>query len=46
MENLPNQIIFSAPDLPAGTYQLQVRATIKDGNELRQGILPATLTVA
>jgi hypothetical protein len=44
--NMPGQLIFRAPALPAGTYQLQVRAILHNSQDLRTGVLDAVLTVA
>lgn len=44
--NVPSQLLFQAPDqLPDGTYQLEVRAIVGNSTELRQGMLPYSLTV-
>nr|VFJ43920.1 MAG: protein of unknown function (DUF4469) with IG-like fold [Candidatus Kentron sp. FM]VFJ44268.1 MAG: protein of unknown function (DUF4469) with IG-like fold [Candidatus Kentron sp. FM]VFK06152.1 MAG: protein of unknown function (DUF4469) with IG-like fold [Candidatus Kentron sp. FM] len=45
-KNKPGQLIFlNPPDLVAGDYELEVRARILGGSELRTGRLDATLTV-
>lgn len=45
--NKPSSLVFLIPSgLVPGTYQLEVRARISGGTELRTGRLEATLTVA
>ena len=46
LKNKPGELIFINPDLPAGTYRLEVRSIINDTSELRKGILSDELTVA
>jgi hypothetical protein len=44
--NVPSQLLFQAPDvLPAGDYQLEVRAMVGNSTVIRQGTLPYSLTV-
>ena len=44
-KNKPSQLVFLIPTLPAGDYQIEVRARISGGTELRTGRLDAILTV-
>lgn len=44
-KNKPSQLVFLIPTLPAGDYQIEVRARISGGTELRTGRLDAVLTV-
>lgn len=44
VHNMPSQLIFMVPALPAGTYRVHVRAMINDA-EVREGTLPTSLTV-
>jgi hypothetical protein len=43
--NKPAQVDFLVPPLAPGEYQLEVRAMIYKGKEIKKGILSATLTV-
>lgn len=44
--NLPAQLIFTVPSLPAGAYEVEVRTLVNDSEKLRQGRLDAVLTVS
>ena len=44
-KNKPSQLVFLIPTLVAGDYQIEVRARIAGGTELRTGRLDAILTV-
>jgi hypothetical protein len=44
-ENSPKRLIFQVPDLPAGSYSLEVRATADDSDDVRAGTLGKRLTV-
>jgi DNA-binding domain/Domain of unknown function (DUF4469) with IG-like fold len=44
-KNKPSELIFLVPALAPGTYQLEVRARMQGGSELRTSRLDATLTV-
>lgn len=46
IRNKPREVAFMVPALAPGEYTLEVRARIKDGSELRTGVLAAPLTVA
>jgi hypothetical protein len=43
--NVPGELIFVAPALPAGDYTLQVRASFNDNGDVRAGALKVKLTV-
>lgn len=43
--NKPGQLVFLVPALPSGQYDLQVRARVRGGKDLRRGTLDATLIV-
>jgi hypothetical protein len=43
--NKPRQLVFQVPPLPAGTYRLEVRATVYDSADVRGGTLGSRLTV-
>ena len=44
-ENNPRRLIFQVPNLPAGSYSLEVRATADDSDDVRAGSLDKRLTV-
>lgn len=44
-KNKPSQLVFLIPTLAVGDYQIEVRARISGGTELRTGRLDAVLTV-
>jgi hypothetical protein len=46
LKNKPGELIFMNPELPAGTYRLEVRSIINDTSEIRSGTLSDELTVA
>jgi hypothetical protein len=46
IRNMPRELAFLNPALPAGVYRLQVRAPFSDAGDLRTGDLEAKLTVA
>lgn len=46
LRNKPSELIFMNPDLPAGSYRLEVRSIFDGSTEIRSGNLGATLTVA
>lgn len=45
-KNKPSQLVFLIPTLTSGDYQIEVRARISGGTELRSGRLDVILTVA
>ncbi len=45
LRNMPSELIFTNPDLPVGTYNLEVRTGLLNGSSKRPGKLSATLTV-
>lgn len=46
LRNKPGELIFLNPDLPTGTYRLEVRTIPKNSTEVRTGTLADELTVA
>jgi hypothetical protein len=46
VKNRLRELIFVVPDLPAGDYQLEVRARLGGTDDLRTGALENVLTVA
>jgi len=46
VKNRLRELIFVVPALPAGTYELEVRAKVQDVDELRAGALDKPLTVS
>lgn len=46
IHNMPREVAFLNPVLPAGVYRVQVRAVFRDTADLRVGELEAHLTVA
>ena len=46
IHNMPRELSFLNPALPAGVYRLQVRAILNDTPDLRVGQLEEQLTVA
>lgn len=46
LHNMPSKLIFNNPDLPAGTYRLEVRSIIDGTTEVRTGTLTDELTVS
>jgi hypothetical protein len=46
LRNMPSELIFNNPALPAGNYELEVRTGLLNGSSIRTGNLSATLTVA
>jgi hypothetical protein len=44
--NEPKKLTILIPQLPVGSYRLEVRSHIRGGKELRTGLLNAVLTVA
>jgi hypothetical protein len=46
LENRPGKLIFLIPELPAGSYTLEVRTTSPNSDKLRSRQLEADLTVA
>ncbi len=44
--NMPKDLLFTVPALPAGTYTVLVRAVLNDTPEVREGVLKPQLTVA
>lgn len=48
LKNKPGELIFMNPELPAGTYRLEVRSSLNrtSSDELRTGMLHAGLSVA
>ncbi|PAU93845.1 hypothetical protein CK503_09230 [Aliifodinibius salipaludis] len=46
LRNMPSELIFNNPALPAGNYELQVRTGLLNGSSIRTGRLSGTLTVA
>lgn len=47
IRNVPTELIFEIPDtIVSGEYSLEVRAKIRNGNELREGELEPKLTVS
>lgn len=44
-KNTPRELIFIVPDLPAGPYDVAVRAKVRGSAGVREGWLPRTLTV-
>lgn len=45
MRNVPSELIFINPELPPGTYRLQVRTLFPDNSTISAGSLDAELTV-
>lgn len=45
LRNKPGELIFILPDLPAGTYRLEVRSMLTNTTTLRKGALSQELTV-
>ncbi len=45
LRNKPGELIFLNPELPAGTYRLEVRSIINQTGEVRTGALSHELTV-
>lgn len=46
LRNMPGELIFSNPDLSAGTYRLEIRAILKHTSDIRIGMLSDELTVS
>lgn len=46
LRNKPGELIFMNPELPAGTYRLEVRSMLPRASEVRTGALVNELTVA
>lgn len=46
LRNKPGELIFVNPELPAGTYHLEVRSILYNTSEVRSGTLKHELTVA
>ena len=45
LRNMPKELIFTLPDLPAGDYRLEVRSKLKGTSNIRTGMLSTPLTV-
>ncbi|GAA5521150.1 hypothetical protein Asal01_01085 [Fodinibius salicampi] len=45
LRNMPQDLIFTLPDLPAGEYEMEVRCVLKSTSDIRTGSLPDLLTV-
>ena len=45
LRNMPKELIFTLPDLPAGEYRLEVRSILSNTTTMRTGILSTPLTV-
>lgn len=46
LKNKPGELIFVNPDLPAGTYRLEVRSNVEYSSNIRTGVLSDELSVA
>ncbi len=44
--NMPKDLLFTVPVLPAGTYTVLVRAVMRGTTDVREGVLKPQLTVA
>lgn len=45
LRNMPKELIFTLPDLPAGEYRLEVRSILSGTSNMRSGILSTPLVV-
>lgn len=45
IKNMPSELIFVNPDLPAGTYKMEIRSIVYNTSKIRKGILNDSLKV-
>jgi hypothetical protein len=45
IKNKPSELIFMNPDLPAGTYRLEIRSIVYNTTTIRTGSLSTPLVV-
>lgn len=45
IKNMPSELIFINPDLPAGTYSMEIRSIVYNTSKIRKGILNDSLRV-